>query len=125
MAKHETIEVTYRGRTAHVLTCLSAWDAAELRGRWPNGVIELERIRETPALRDENARTWLIRAVCKILKIDDWRAVDRECAGRTEYPRPRAAPRRDFRVPTVHAVPAAPPESSRRIGRSERMRGTR
>lgn len=86
--KRESIEVTYRGRRGLIHTCLTPEQAGELRARWPDGVVELEKLGTTPLLTSEAARSWFVRAACTVLKIEDWRSVDRECTGRESYSRP-------------------------------------
>jgi hypothetical protein len=120
--KNEAIEVSYQGRKVVVFTCLSAEGAAELRSRWQDGVVVLERIRDTPALIDDNNRSWLIRTASRLLGIKDWQAIDRECTGRTEYPRVEPVAR-ELRLPKVQGLPAE--LAPQRVSRGDRLRGAR
>jgi hypothetical protein len=122
--KTEIIQCTYKGQPARVVTCLSPEQANELRGRWPDGVVPIERLHETALLTNATSRAWLVRTVCQILKIKDWRAVVRECTGESELPEAYEH-ERPLRIPKTAALPAAAAPSARRVSRTERFRGGR
>jgi hypothetical protein len=122
--QRETIQVKYADYpVVHVKTCLTAEQASALRERWPDGVVMLEMLGDTPLLTTEAARSWFVRAVCTILKIDDWRRVDRECTGRERYAPPLKAAPELFSMP-MHLATAkkAQPVRAPRVGRIERTR---
>lgn len=123
MAK-EIIQCTYKGQPVRVITCLPPEEADALRNRWPDGVVVLERLHETEVLRDQNARTWLVRTVCQILKIKDWKAVDAECTGRKEYPEPRDFSRAKVPLMVQRSMPELAARGPR-LNRVERTRGMR
>lgn len=121
--QRETIQVKFgEYPVVHVKTCLTAEQASELRERWPDGVVVLERLHETPLLTNEAARSWFVRAVCTMLKIDDWRRVDRECTGRERYAPPLKSAREIFSAPMhLGALQKAQPVRAR-VGRIDRVR---
>lgn len=126
--KNEIIQCTYKGQPARVHTCLTAEQANELRGRWPEGVVPIERLHETALLTNATSRAWLITAVCKILKINDVRAVIAECMNMDARELPTAYapdPSRAVRIPKSAAIPAAAAPGARRVSRTERFRGGR
>jgi len=124
MPQRESIQVKYRDRTVLVHTCLEADKAKELRERWPDGVVVLEQLGSTPLLTTEAGRSWLVRAVCTILKIDNWREVDRECTGRERYS-PQLTPQPDLFSTPMHLEDGPAKKSlpvRARVGRIERTR---
>jgi hypothetical protein len=132
MARREEIRVTYKGREATIVTCLDPAKAAELRSRWPNGVVDLEQLHTTPVLPGKgggnSGRLWLVKTACRVLKIDNWEQVAREGAG-IEHRRAPAPKSSDHMRLFAVAAPgklAKPPRE--RASRNDRMRsvaGTR
>lgn len=132
----QKIDVTYKGKRATIVTCLSPERAEALRAQWADGVIVLERIHETPLMEGDgggkSGRLWLIRTAARVLRIENWAALAAECAqiDHVVAPQPKEAdPMRAFmqteRVTNMR-TPAANKRS--RTSRTDRMKtvaGTR
>lgn len=81
----QVINVDFRGDRYEVITCLTVEQADALRGRWPDGVVQLERIGETELLTSQAARSWLVRTVCRLAGVEhEWEKVDAKAAGRSK-----------------------------------------
>lgn len=118
MAK-QVLKCSYRGQVVEVIACTPPDVAAEIRAKWPDGVIVLEQLREKPYSTNEAGRSWLIKTVCRLLKVKDWQAVDRECTGRESYS-PPVDRRAELRLPPAPMARALPVR--KRVGRIERTR---
>lgn len=118
MAK-QVLKCSYRGQVVEVLTCMTPEVAAEVRAKWPDETVALERLHEVPMSTNEAGRSWLIKTVCRMLKVKDWKAVDRECTGREVY-NPPVDRRAELRLPPATVVRAQPVR--KRVGRIDRTR---
>lgn len=131
MAREE-IKVTYKGREATIVTCLDPAKAAELRSRWPEGVVDIEQLHTTPLLPGKgggnSGRLWLVKTACRVLKIDNWEQVAREGA-RIEHRTPSPEKGSDHMRLFAVASPGKLAKPTReRASRNDRMRavaGTR
>lgn len=118
----QVINVDFRGERYEVITCLTAEQADALRGRWPEGVVQLERIGETELLTSQAARSWLVRTVCRLAGVEhEWEKVDATAAGRTQPYERRRQPKREMSALELSARFSQPMPSSARPGNKTRL----